>query len=149
MKHRIRDVNRRQFLTTAAALVAAPYIVPGSALGADGGTPASERITWPASAWATGATRTSRPSCPARTLEYVAICDVEQKAAGKRQGPRGQALWQHRLQDVLRFPRGVGPRRHRYRAAWNRKRAATQLNISYKALLYKIRQYDIRPRQAG
>jgi DNA-binding NtrC family response regulator len=32
--------------------------------------------------------------------------------------------------------------------AWNRKRAATKLNISYKALLYKIRQYDIRPRQA-
>lgn len=33
--------------------------------------------------------------------------------------------------------------------AWNRKRAATMLNISYKALLYKIRQYDIRPRQAA
>jgi two-component system, NtrC family, response regulator AtoC len=33
--------------------------------------------------------------------------------------------------------------------AWNRKRAATRLNISYKALLYKIRQYDIRPRQIG
>jgi DNA-binding NtrC family response regulator len=32
---------------------------------------------------------------------------------------------------------------------WNRKRAATMLNISYKALLYKIRQYDIRPRHAG
>src|SRR5450755_4021839 len=32
---------------------------------------------------------------------------------------------------------------------WNRKRAATMLNISYKALLYKIRQYDIRPRSAG
>ena len=31
---------------------------------------------------------------------------------------------------------------------WNRKRAATMLNISYKALLYKIRQYDIRPRHA-
>src|SRR5664279_643779 len=29
---------------------------------------------------------------------------------------------------------------------WNRKRAAGVLNISYKALLYKIRQYDIRPR---
>jgi DNA-binding NtrC family response regulator len=29
---------------------------------------------------------------------------------------------------------------------WNRKRAAAVLNISYKALLYKIRQYDIRPR---
>jgi DNA-binding NtrC family response regulator len=33
--------------------------------------------------------------------------------------------------------------------AWNRKRAATMLNISYKALLYKIRQYEIRPRQVG
>jgi DNA-binding NtrC family response regulator len=32
---------------------------------------------------------------------------------------------------------------------WNRKRAATVLNISYKALLYKIRQYDIRPRNGG
>ena len=31
---------------------------------------------------------------------------------------------------------------------WNRKRAASELNISYKALLYKIRQYDIRPRHA-
>ena len=29
---------------------------------------------------------------------------------------------------------------------WNRKRAAAMLNISYKALLYKIRQYDIQPR---
>ena len=28
---------------------------------------------------------------------------------------------------------------------WNRKRAATLLNISYKALLYKIRQYGITP----
>jgi DNA-binding NtrC family response regulator len=30
---------------------------------------------------------------------------------------------------------------------WNRKRAAAVLNISYKALLYKIRQYGIHPRQ--
>ena len=34
-------------------------------------------------------------------------------------------------------------------SGWNRKRAAMILNISYKALLYKIRQYDIRPRQSG
>ncbi len=32
------------------------------------------------------------------------------------------------------------------KTAWNRKRAAMMLNISYKALLYKIRQYDIHPR---
>jgi len=29
--------------------------------------------------------------------------------------------------------------------SWNRKQAAVQLNISYKALLYKIRQYGIEP----
>jgi len=33
-------------------------------------------------------------------------------------------------------------------SGWNRKRAALALNISYKALLYKIRQYDIHPRRA-
>ncbi len=32
---------------------------------------------------------------------------------------------------------------------WNRKRAAMLLNLSYKALLYKIRQYDIHPRPAA
>ena len=32
------------------------------------------------------------------------------------------------------------------KTGWNRKRAAMMLNLSYKALLYKIRQYDIRPR---
>ena len=28
---------------------------------------------------------------------------------------------------------------------WNRKRAAAILNISYKAMLYKVRQYGIKP----
>jgi transcriptional regulator with PAS, ATPase and Fis domain len=32
------------------------------------------------------------------------------------------------------------------KTGWNRKRAAMLLGISYKALLYKIRQYDIRSR---
>jgi DNA-binding NtrC family response regulator len=32
------------------------------------------------------------------------------------------------------------------KTGWNRKRAAMMLNLSYKALLYKIRQYDIRAR---
>ena len=32
---------------------------------------------------------------------------------------------------------------------WNRKRAAAALNISYKALLYKIRQYGIKPPRGG
>jgi len=33
-------------------------------------------------------------------------------------------------------------------SGWNRKRAASALNISYKALLYKIRQYEIRPQES-
>lgn len=32
------------------------------------------------------------------------------------------------------------------KTGWNRKRAAMMLNLSYKALLYKIRQYDIHAR---
>jgi two-component system response regulator AtoC len=31
---------------------------------------------------------------------------------------------------------------------WNRKAAANDLQISYKALLYKIKQYDLGPRSA-
>ena len=31
---------------------------------------------------------------------------------------------------------------------WNRKAAANDLQISYKALLYKIKQYDLSPRSA-
>jgi DNA-binding NtrC family response regulator len=30
---------------------------------------------------------------------------------------------------------------------WNRKAAASELQISYKALLYKIKQYDLAPRR--
>ena len=35
------------------------------------------------------------------------------------------------------------------KTGWNRKRAAMLLNLSYKALLYKIKQYDIRAGSAG
>jgi hypothetical protein len=37
--------TRRDVLKSAAAAVALPYFAPGSALGADGKAPASERIT--------------------------------------------------------------------------------------------------------
>ena len=38
------SLSRRKFLSRAAAFVAAPYIIPASALGLDGATPPSERI---------------------------------------------------------------------------------------------------------
>ena len=31
---------------------------------------------------------------------------------------------------------------------WNRKAAASELQISYKALLYKIKQYELAPKRA-
>jgi DNA-binding NtrC family response regulator len=31
---------------------------------------------------------------------------------------------------------------------WNRKAAASELQISYKALLYKIKQYELTPKRA-
>ena len=34
-------------------------------------------------------------------------------------------------------------------ANWNRKLAAAQLNISYKALLYKIKQHGLAPADRG
>jgi predicted dehydrogenase len=38
-------LTRRAFIKSAAAAIAFPYVVPSSALGADGGVPPSERIT--------------------------------------------------------------------------------------------------------
>jgi len=40
-----KKISRRRFLSGAAAVVAAPYIVPASVLGRGGATPPSERIT--------------------------------------------------------------------------------------------------------
>jgi DNA-binding NtrC family response regulator len=36
-------------------------------------------------------------------------------------------------------------RRALHQTNWNRKQAAEQLKISYKALLYKIREYELLP----
>jgi predicted dehydrogenase len=41
---RSRRFNRRQFLQAAAGTMAAPLVIPGSALGLDGATPANDRI---------------------------------------------------------------------------------------------------------
>ena len=41
----LRDVTRRTFLTTAVGVAAAPYVIPASALGADGLPTPSNRVT--------------------------------------------------------------------------------------------------------
>ena len=89
MKHRIRKANRREFLTTAAALAACPYVIPASALGADGSTPASERIMMAGIGVGNRGNENLTAILPRTDLQYVAVCDVEKDGTGERQGPRG------------------------------------------------------------
>ena len=46
----------------------------------------------------------------------MAVCDVKKSGPRGRQGPRQQAIQQHRLQGLQRFPRAAGPQGHRRRA---------------------------------
>src|ERR1051325_9357578 len=79
MKPTPRPVSRRQFLkATAATFVAAPAIIPSSALGADGSTAPSERVT-------VGFIGTGKMShdyhlstlSGFKDVECVAVCDVD------------------------------------------------------------------------
>src|ERR1043166_499098 len=79
MKPTPRPVSRRQFLkATAATFVAAPAIIPSSALGADGSTAPSERVT-------VGFIGTGKMShdyhlstlSGFKDVQCVAVCDVD------------------------------------------------------------------------
>src|SRR5689334_10828462 len=78
-QHRF-TLDRRHFLkTTAAASVAAiaPVVIPGSALGLDGATPPSERITL--GGIGIGRRGTYDLSCfiEQKDVQFIAICDVK------------------------------------------------------------------------
>jgi predicted dehydrogenase len=78
---RPQDPNRRQFLgqatAAAAATVAAPYIIPASALGRDGAVAANSRIVM----GAVGTGGQGRGNLGAfmnnNDVQFVAVCDVE------------------------------------------------------------------------
>ena len=81
-------VTRRRFLATAAAVVAAPYLVPASAVGADGTVAPSERIVL-ASIGAGPRGRYDLGCMIAeKDVQYVAICDVQ---AGRREAVKKMA----------------------------------------------------------
>ena len=77
------NLNRRQFLATTGAALAAPLIVPSRVLGAAGQTPPSERITMGVVGWGmmgpgnTGAFL-AQPDC-----QVVAACDLEKEHLGQ------------------------------------------------------------------
>jgi hypothetical protein len=85
MKHRIREANRREFLKTAAALAACPYIIPASALGADDATPPSERIVMAAIGVGNRGREDLDAMLPRKDVQFVAVCDVK-KVARERDG---------------------------------------------------------------
>ncbi len=72
-----KDVTRRTFLKAAVATVAAPYIIPGRALGLDGATAPSNRITL--ACIGVNGMGTADMNCflGLGDVQVVAVCDVE------------------------------------------------------------------------
>lgn len=69
-----------------------------------------------------------------------------------RKAPHSAAMVTERKDDLKQMVRGLKDQAELQALDavlkennWNRRRAAEQLNISYKALLYKIKQYELRP----
>jgi len=76
---RSRRVTRRGFLKDAtAAAFAAPLVIPSSALGADGGTAASQRITVGALGMGGRGRAIFRGLTAGPDAQAVAVCDVQQ-----------------------------------------------------------------------
>jgi len=74
--HKTKRINRRGFVRgTAAATMAAPWFVPGSVLGADEGTAASERIVMGAIGTGGRGTGDMRGLMGRREVQMVAVCD--------------------------------------------------------------------------
>lgn len=81
-------LNRRQFLrrsALAASALAAPWIVPGRALGLNGATPASERIVLGGIGLGPRGTHDLRWMLPEKDIQFVAVCDAQasRRAAAK------------------------------------------------------------------
>jgi len=80
--------------------------------------------------------------------EELAIQELQAGTAGGPGSPGVQAGSEGGLKGLVRNVKDEAEIEAITRALeqtnWNRKKAATLLQISYKALLYKIRQYDIQ-----
>src|SRR5215468_10643589 len=70
-------VSRRQFLASTGAALAAPLIVPASALGADGHTPPSERVVMGAVGYGGQGPWNTDELMKSPTCQMLAACDVD------------------------------------------------------------------------
>ena len=82
--------------------------------------------------------------------EAAAIAEIERSSEFESTAPDGPEPARPDLKQIVRSLKNGAEMEAIAQAleesGWNRKRAASALNISYKALLYKIRQYNIHPR---
>src|SRR5687768_13151523 len=80
---RIPRMTRRDFLRrtsfAAAGAVAAPYIIPGRALGLDGAVAPSKRITMASIGTGGQGQYDTRALMSLADVQYLAICDVDVK----------------------------------------------------------------------
>jgi predicted dehydrogenase len=80
-------IRRRDFVKTlAAASVAAPWVVPGAALGAGGKTPPSERIVMAGIGIGNMGSGDRDAFLGHGDVQYVAVCDVRQKVREDAKG---------------------------------------------------------------
>jgi hypothetical protein len=70
-------LNRRQFLKASGALIALPWVIPGSALGKDGTVPPSERIVMGGIGIGNQGGGDQGAFLGRGDVQYVAVCDVK------------------------------------------------------------------------
>ena len=108
-------LGRRDLLKgmLGASVLGFPTIIPGSALGADGTTPPSDRIT----AACIGVGRMGgghvRSFLRHEDVRVVAVCDVQEAGAPAREGLRGPRLWRSIVQNLQRFSGTAGAQGYR------------------------------------
>jgi len=102
-------LNRRQFLAAAASALAAPHIVPASALGSGGGAAPSERIVLGAIGIGPRGRHVLECLIAERDVQFVAICDVQRSRrqavkamADARYGNRDCALYRDMFELLAR-----------------------------------------------
>jgi len=71
-----QQANRRDFIKAATAAVAVPYLIPGSALGADGRTAPSNRIVMGGIGIGSQGSGDQNAFLGREDVQYVAACDV-------------------------------------------------------------------------
>ena len=81
MKRMRQAISRRTFIKSTAAAVAAPYIVPSSALGRDGREAPSDRVTMGLIGLGSMGMRHVKGFLQEDDCQIVAVCDVD---AGRR-----------------------------------------------------------------